>query len=298
MSQSKKSAPGRVVIVGFGNMGRALARGLLKAGKGQVIACERPGFAHPGDFPLPEGTEAARFRLLSVGDAQPGLPVDDPRELHLTEADTVVLCTKPQDLKEVGRIWAPAFVEQGAKPLVISILAGVPTELVHKHVARNCAVVRAMPNIAANVDAAATALCASARSPAEAAHRAQEVFDCVGKSWVVREDQLNAVTGLSGSGPAYIYMIIEALSDGGVKMGLPRQLALDLAAQTVLGAAKLVQETRLHPAILRDQVTTPGGTTISAIHELERHGLRPMLMSAVVTATERSKELAQKAEEG
>jgi pyrroline-5-carboxylate reductase len=126
--------------------------------------------------------------------------------------------------------------------------------------------------------------------------RARAIFEAVGKAWVVPEELMNAVTGLSGSGPAYIYMVIEALSDGGVKMGMPRQLALELAAQTVLGAAKLVQDTGQHPAVLRDQVTTPGGTTISAIHELERHGLRPMLISAVVTATKKSRLLARAAE--
>ena len=126
---------------------------------------------------------------------------------------------------------------------------------------------------------------------------AKLIFNAVGKTWIAHEDQLDAVTGLSGSGPAYIYMVIEAMADGGVKMGLPRQLSIELATQTVLGAAKLVQETRMHPAVLRDQVTTPGGTTISAIHELEKCGLRPMLISAVVTAAERSAELAKVVED-
>ena len=110
---------------------------------------------------------------------------------------------------------------------------------------------------------------------------------------VVEEEQLDAVTGLSGSGPAYIYMVIEALIDGGVKMGLPRDVSTKLAIQTVLGSAKLVKESNLHPAILRDQVTTPGGTAINAVHELESHGLRSMLINAVATATKRSKELSE-----
>jgi pyrroline-5-carboxylate reductase len=122
---------------------------------------------------------------------------------------------------------------------------------------------------------------------------AHQIFTSVGTASWTKESLMDAVTGLSGSGPAYIYMVIEALTDGGVKMGMPRPLALELATQTVLGSAALVQSTGLHPAILRDQVTTPGGTTIAAIHELEERGLRAMLISAVATATERSKMLRQ-----
>jgi pyrroline-5-carboxylate reductase len=123
---------------------------------------------------------------------------------------------------------------------------------------------------------------------------AEAIFGAVGDVVRVDEEHLDAVTGLSGSGPAYIYMVIEALCDGGVKMGLPREIAMKLATQTVFGAAKLVKETGLHPATLKDQVTTPGGTTIAAIHELEERGLRAMLISAVVTATERSRQLASR----
>ncbi|MCX6125201.1 MAG: hypothetical protein NTV34_10730 [Proteobacteria bacterium] len=122
---------------------------------------------------------------------------------------------------------------------------------------------------------------------------AHEIFASIGTASWTKESLMDAVTGLSGSGPAYVYMVIEALTDGGVKMGLPRPLALELATQTVVGSAKLVQSSGIHPAVLRDQVTTPGGTTISAIHELEERGLRAMLMSAVVTATERSKILRE-----
>ena len=122
-----------------------------------------------------------------------------------------------------------------------------------------------------------------------------QIFRAVGRVVFVREDLLDAVTGLSGSGPAYIYMVIEALSDGGVKMGVPREIAPDLAAQTVFGAARLIQETGSHPAVLRDQVLTPGGTTIAAVHDLETSGLRSMLISAVETATRRSKELSSQA---
>jgi pyrroline-5-carboxylate reductase len=154
-------------------------------------------------------------------------------------------------------------------------------------------IVRAMPNIAATVDEGAAALAYGEHVSAEQQEIAKSIFEAVGDAVVVSEDQLDAVTGLSGSGPAYIYMVIESLIDGGVKMGLSRDIATKLAIQTVLGSAKLAKTSRLHPAILRDQVTTPGGTTINAIHELESHGLRAMLINAVVTATERSKELSK-----
>jgi pyrroline-5-carboxylate reductase len=150
-----------------------------------------------------------------------------------------------------------------------------------------------MPNIAATVDEGAAALAYGEHVSAEQQEIAKSIFEAVGDAVVVPEDQLDAVTGLSGSGPAYIYMVIEALIDGGVKMGLARDIATKLAIQTVLGSAKLAKTSRLHPAILRDQVTTPGGTTINAIHELESHGLRAMFINAVVTATERSKELSK-----
>lgn len=281
---------GKIVLIGFGNMGRSLARGLQRSGfgKGRLYICVRDTSAIPE---APEGFEldAAHFLDYSSIEAL-------GEDLRLGDEDTVLLCVKPQGFEEVCSRWRPVLIDEArGKPLVISILAGMTTDWIHVRFAGACPVVRAMPNIAATVDASATALCVSPTTDASLAGRAQEIFDSVGKTWVVREDQLNTVTGLSGSGPAYIYMIIEALSDGGVKMGMPRQLALQLATQTVLGAATLVQETGEHPAVLRDQVTTPGGTTICAIHDLERHGLRPMLISAVVTATQQSEKLAEAA---
>ena len=281
---------GRIALIGYGNMGVALARGLKKnfgaledpheAGVTglNLIVCERLPiscdfpFYHPGNV----------SELLSAPSWGPN--------------DTIILCIKPQNLRDAAKTWRSVFFRQdnkGNEPLVISILAGTPTTMVQEIFSDTAPLVRAMPNIAATVDCSATALAASENTSAQFAQRAKDIFDTVGKSWIVPEELLDAVTGLSGSGPAYIYMIIEALSDGGVKMGMPRQLALDLAAQTVLGAAKLVQVTNTHPAVLRDQVTTPGGTTICAIHELEKHGLRPMLISAVVTATRRSARLAK-----
>ncbi len=287
MTTSIHSKSGRIVILGFGNMGRALVKGLLASTQCEVIVCDRfeseTAQQLSADFPN-------RLTFLLSSKVQ-----RDGLEIPLDQSDTLIICTKPQNFQDAVQFWKPVFCSGGGHPLVISILAGTPIEQLQRAF-QGCVIGRAMPNIAATVDCAATALCLSADASEEEITRAKSIFEAVGRAWVVPEELMNAVTGLSGSGPAYIYMVIEALSDGGVKMGMPRQLALELSAQTVLGAAKLVQETGLHPAVLRDQVTTPGGTTISAIHELERHGLRPMLISAVVTATKKSRLLARAAE--
>lgn len=277
---------GRIVIVGFGNMGKALARGLQRASHLEIMVCDKGRMEEHTEFP--SGLDVKKLRYFSS--------LDKVAPHALTDDDTIIFCTKPQNFIEAANYWKQIFLGSDGRPLVISILAGTPTNLIHKYFADDCPVVRAMPNIAATVDEAATAICGSSKTSDLHLARAQTIFNYIGKSWIVSEDKLDAVTGLSGSGPAYIYMIIEALSDGGVKMGMPRQLALELAAQTVLGAAKLVQETKQHPAVLRDQVTTPGGTTITAVHELEKHGLRPMLISAVVTATKKSASLAKTVE--
>jgi len=175
----------------------------------------------------------------------------------------------------------------------VSIVAGMRIAFIQQNLQTQVGIVRTMPNIAATVDQGAAALAFGEHVTAEQQKIAKSIFEAVGEVVVVAEEQLDAVTGLSGSGPAYIYMVIEALIDGGVKMGLSRDIATKLAIQTVLGSARLAKVSGLHPAILRDQVTTPGGTTINAIHELESHGLRAMLINAVVTATNRSKELSK-----
>ena len=181
----------------------------------------------------------------------------------------------------------------GADTLVLSVLAGITTDAIREALDADIAVVRAMPNTPALVDEGATALAAGRHALPEHVALANEIFESVGKVEIVPESLMDAVTGLSGSGPAYVYMVIEALTDGGVKQGLPRPQAHRLAAQTVFGAAKLAVETGKHPAILRDEVTTPGGTAIAAVADLEAHGLRTMLINAVAVATQRSKELSK-----
>lgn len=264
-----------ILIVGAGNMGGALAKGLAEAH--HVGLKVRVFDIHQGRL----DELALRVNITAVRD----LAAD------FVEDDVIALCVKPQDFKTVadslrGRIATEA--------MVLSILAGVTIADVAAALSFDGAVVRAMPNIAATVHAAATALCANDACGDHHRDMAMAIFRAIGEADWTKESLLDAVTGLSGSGPAYVYMVIEALTDGGVKMGIPRQLAARLATQTVLGAAQLVKDTGLHPAVLRDQVTTPGGTTINAIHELEDRGLRAMLISAVETATKRAAHLRSK----
>jgi len=174
--------------------------------------------------------------------------------------------------------------------ILLSLAASVPISMIEKLAGRRMPISRAMPNIPVVVEEGATAVAANSACTAEQRKIIEDIFRSVAVMVFVEEEMMHAVTALSGSGPAYIYMVIEAMIAGGLKMGLSREISTRLAEQTVLGAAKLVRETGLHPAVLRDQVITPGGVTISAIHELERHGLRSMLISAIETATRHSEE--------
>jgi pyrroline-5-carboxylate reductase len=262
-----------VLIVGAGNMGAALTRGLHAAGGYDVTVHD---------------VHAERMQELCAATGAQACP--DWGKGARREA-AIILCVKPQDLGLVAKDLA-GKVRPDA--LVVTILAGTPMDDVQTALKHHGAVVRAMPNIAATLQNAATGMCANDACKPEHKTLAEGIFAAIGLAEWTKESLLDAVTGLSGSGPAYVYMVIEALTEGGVKMGMPRQLASRLATQTVLGAAMLVKETGLHPAILRDQVTTPGGTTISAIHELEERGLRAMLISAVETATVKSASLRKK----
>jgi pyrroline-5-carboxylate reductase len=187
-----------------------------------------------------------------------------------------------------------------AKKLVVSILAGVSIntmeQLLRVGENKKVGVIRTMPNTPSLVQCGVTALSPSKNVSEVDLQAANEIFEAIGKTVVVQENHIDAVTGLSGSGPAYIYMIIEALSDAGVKMGLSRQVADVLTMQTMIGAAKLALESGMHPGELKNMVTSPGGTTISGLHALEKGGLRTTLMNAVEAATKRSIELGQQAE--
>ncbi|MFO7313486.1 pyrroline-5-carboxylate reductase [Rhodothermus marinus] len=276
MSTALELAHQTIAIIGAGNIGRALIGGLLR---GHELA--------------PEQIRATRRNpaaLEALQEEFPGIQTTTNNLLAVRDATLVVLAVKPQNAREViEEIRAHVHPEA----LILSVLAGLTTATIERLFGRPLPVVRAMPNTPALVDEGATALAAGAHARPEHLELCRQIFEAVGKVEIVPEYLMDAVTGLSGSGPAYVFMFIEALTDAGVKQGLPRPVAFRLAAQTVYGAAKLVLETGRHPAILRDEVTTPGGTAIAAVAELEAHGLRTMLINAVATATRRSQELSQ-----
>ncbi len=218
-----------------------------------------------------------------------GIRVGSANREAVAWADVVVLAVKPQALPPVLSELGPML----AHALVISIVAGVKRSTIEEQISGGGRVVRAMPNIPALVREGMTALTLGSAVSENDGHVARMVFEVVGRVVLVEEQLMDAVTGLSGSGPAYVFQAIEALADGGVMMGLPRQTAELLAAQTVLGAARLVLESGVHPAQLKDRVASPGGTTIAGLHRLEQGGFRATLMAAVEAATTRSKELGR-----
>jgi pyrroline-5-carboxylate reductase len=266
----------RIALLGAGNIGAALIGGILKSG-----VADRDHLVATDVNPERAQEMAARFGIQ--------VAVGGNREA-VAAADVVILAVKPYTL--------PAVLEETRDLLredqiLISVAAAVPIALIEKLVGRCIPIFRAMPNIPVVVDEGATAVTSNGAGTSEQRRLVESILGAVGYVTFVEEEMMHAVTALSGSGPAYIYMVIEALIEGGLKMGLSRTIATRLTEQTVLGAAKLVRETGLHPAILKDQVITPGGVTIAAIHELEKHGLRSMLISAIETATAKSRYLTQ-----
>jgi pyrroline-5-carboxylate reductase len=206
----------------------------------------------------------------------------------LRVSDVVVLAVKPQ---VIDRVLTEVGGDVRADQLVVSVAAGVPLEALEARLPKGSRVVRAMPNTPATVQAGATAVSGGTHASADDLRVARELFEAVGRVVVLDEALLDAVTGLSGSGPAYVMLIIEALADGGVKVGLHRDTALLLAAQTVFGSAKLLLETGEHPGRLKDMVTSPGGTAIAGLHTLESGALRKTLIDAVEVASKRAAEL-------
>jgi len=205
-------------------------------------------------------------------------------------AQVLIVAVKPDYVATVLADVRDHFTD---KHLLISIAAGVPLAKLEAGLGSTARIIRVMPNTPALIGASASAFALNKSARPQDAELAQKLFSAVGLALQVKESLLDAVTGLSGSGPAYVYLFIEGLSDGGVAAGLPRDLATQLAAQTVLGAARMVLETGLHPGVLKDMVTSPGGTTIEGLHELEKGKLRGTVISAVRAATEKSKKLGQ-----
>ncbi len=265
----------KIAFLGGGNMAEALIKGLIAAGT-----------AKPDHILV---TDVSPDRLAHLRKTY-GIIIQKSNPDAAREAGIVILSVKPQVIERVlGEV---ASVVDDEK-LVISIAAGVAIAKIEKALKDGSRVVRVMPNTPALVLAGAAGLAGGKHATSEDLALAQNIFNSVGRAVVVEEKLMDAVTGLSGSGPAYVFMIIDALSDAGVKAGLPRQLALELAAQTVYGSAKMVLETKEHPGKLRDMVTSPGGTTIEGLHALEKGKLRATLMNAVEAATARSKELGK-----
>ncbi|HUU03718.1 MAG TPA: pyrroline-5-carboxylate reductase [Myxococcota bacterium] len=265
----------KITCIGCGNMGLALVKGLVGAG---IVTPARVTVSDKIHTRLTLAHRELRVKTMK----------DNVRAVR--RADVIFLAVKPQILDQV---LAEIKDVVPAKALLISIAAGFPTNLIESLLGGRPRVVRAMPNIAAVVGAAATAICGgeyARRSEVALAHR---LLEACGTVIEVDEGLMDAVTGLSGTGPMYIFIIIEALSDAGVRMGLSREDATHLATQTVLGAAKMVEHTGQHPIFLKDLVTSPGGTAINALYSMEKTGLRAVLMEAVETATRRSRELGQ-----
>jgi pyrroline-5-carboxylate reductase len=267
---------GTIGFVGTGNMGEALIRGLLKAGvaePSQVVGSD------PRSDRAAELVEKYGIRMTAAN-----LEV-------ARQADILILAVKPQVMERVLEEIGP---EIHAHALVISIAAGIPLSAIETRLPQ-ARVIRTMPNTPALVGAGATAIAVGGHATAADLEAAKRIFDSVGMTVTLDEAQMDAVTGLSGSGPAYVFLVIEALADAGVKVGLSRHHAQALAAQTLLGSAKLLIETEEHPGRLKDMVTSPGGTAIAGLHTLEAGGLRTTLMDAVEAAAKRSAELGAQA---
>ena len=265
----------RLAILGAGNMGEALVSGLLHA---KAITPPQLVVTDP------------RVERLDSIRKQFGIDATTSNTEAVQNADVVLFAVKPQIL---DRVAAEIAKPLSSSALVISIAAGVPISAIAARLRPGTHIVRVMPNTCVIVGAGATGIAAGADASNDDIKKVRAIFEAVGVVAQVEEELLDAVTALSGSGPAYVMLIIEALSDAGVRVGLPRYHAQALAAQTVLGSAKLLIETGAHPGVLKDQVTSPGGTAIAGLHTLEQGGLRTTLINAVVAATERSKELGR-----
>jgi pyrroline-5-carboxylate reductase len=266
----------RIGLLGAGNMAEALLGGWLKKGlvsAGQVCASD------------------VRADRLADLRQRFGIDTESDNARLANACDVIVVAVKPQVIPSLLDDVAPVLSK---RHLLVSIAAGVSIATFEAAVADEVRVIRTMPNTPALVGEGATALAAGRHASEDDMALARRLFDAVGKTAVVSESLLDAVTGLSGSGPAYVMLFVEALADGGVKAGLPRETAHFLACQTVLGSIKLLLETGEHPAVLKDRVTSPAGTTIAGVAVLERGGFRSALIDAVVSATSRATELGKR----
>ena len=264
----------KIGLIGSGNMGEALISGLISSGSApsKNIIC----------------SDVREERLEFIKDTY-GITTTTDNLQVVTWSNIIVYAVKPQIMASVLKQTADSL---DMSKLIISIAAGVPMAAIESSLNKELRLIRVMPNVAASVKEGAAAIAAGENAREEDIQLAMSIFNSVGKSVFLKENYLmDAVTGLSGSGPAYIFLIVDALADAGVKVGLSRRDALFLSIQTVLGAAKMLLETKTHPGELKDMVTSPGGTAIAGLHTLEKGGLRTTLIDAVEAATIRSKQL-------
>ncbi|CAN3981354.1 MULTISPECIES: pyrroline-5-carboxylate reductase [Kitasatospora] len=262
----------KIAFLGTGKIGEALLSGLLRAGKDPadvLVTARRPERA---------AELAARYGVGAVGNAEAA-----------KLADTLILAVKPQDMGTLLDELAPHI---DPDRLVISAAAGIPTAWFEARLAPGTPVVRVMPNTPVLVDEGMSVISGGSHAAEAHLERAEEIFRSVGKALRLPESQQDAATALSGSGPAYFYFLVEAMTDAGILLGLPRQVAHDLIVQSAIGASVMLRDSGEHPVKLREAVTSPAGTTIAAIRELENHGVRAALLSALEAARDRSRELA------
>jgi len=266
----------RMGLIGTGRMGSALVRGLLAA---KILSADRI-----------MANDIDQVALASLS-RETGVRTTTDNALLTKSSDIILMAVKPDRIRPVLEEIKSALTDDH---LLVSIAAGVPIRQIEEYSGGKTRIIRVMPNTPALIGQGAAAFSPGRRATPEDVECVRAILEAVGTAVELPEKHLDAVTGLSGSGPAFVFMVIEALADGGVKMGLPRSVAMQLAAQTVAGAAKMVLETKKHPGELKDQVASPGGTTIAGISQLERGGLRAALIEAVEAATKRSMELGQK----
>jgi len=265
----------KIGIIGTGNMGEALIDGLLhsRSSVPENIIC----------------SDVKKEKLKTVREKY-GITSKTNNPDVVKASDIIIYAIKPQIMTKILKETAD-FLD--SSKIIISIAAGVPLSAIESCLNKELRLVRVMPNIAAFVREGASAIAPGGHTSEGDLKIAKAIFDSVGKSVIIEESLMDAITGLSGSGPAYIFLIVDALADAGVKMGIARDDALFLSSQTVLGAAKLLMDTKEHPGKLKDKVTSPGGTAIVGLHTLEEGGLRTTLINAVEAATNRAKELGE-----
>jgi pyrroline-5-carboxylate reductase len=262
-----------IAILGGGKMGEALLSGLLRSG------------TPPADLVVSEKHEE-RARHLAGEYGVDAVSVAEAAK----RAETLIIAVKPQDMQSLLDELSPALPDDR---LVVSVAAGIPTAFIEARLPSGAAVVRVMSNTPVLVDEAMSAVSGGSHATEVHLGRTEELLGHVGKVLRVPESQLDAVTALSGSGPAYFFYLVEAMVDAGILLGLPRAVAHDLIVQTAVGAAVMLRDTKEHPVALREAVTSPAGTTIAAIKELERHGVRAAFLAALEAARDRSQELAR-----